>query len=146
MKINFAEIHGNEPIPAGTYLATVVEAKAGKSTTDNPKIDVQWKIEGGEFANRRVFDTISFHEKSLARTKTVLMAMGLPKTFNGEVTEIAEQITGVTANITVSIDVSDKVDPETGETYPDRNRIKKVAKVGGTAAQPAQGRGLFKRG
>jgi len=140
-KINFADVKGIEPIPAGNYLASIIDVKEGMSKTQNIKFDVQWKVEGGPFDGRRVFDTWSFHPDSLFRVKASLQALGWDKTFAGDVTP--PELVGKTATIIVTIDVSTQTD-EFGDPYPPRNIVKKVKPVDkGLAAK--QGKGLFGR-
>ena len=132
-KIKFDEVKGLEPVPAGKYTATIVEAKEGLSSSGNPKIDVQWKIDGGPFDGKRVFDTMAFHEKALFRVKNTLQALGWSKSFDGDVS--ADDLIGKSAFIIVTIEVSTQQD-ENGEPYPDRNRVKNVKPL--KAASPSQ--------
>jgi hypothetical protein len=122
--INFAQVKGLEPVPAGNYLATIVKAEAGMSKKDNEKIDIQWKIEGGPQDGRIIFDTLTFTEKALFRVKATLKGLGFPETFKGEVK--VDQLIGKSARLTVDIQAGEGVD-DAGEAYPPRNRVKKVA-------------------
>ena len=127
--IDFSQVEDLKPIPQGTYLASVVEAKPGVSQNQNPKIDLRWKIEEGEFENRNVFDTLTFTVKALGRVKSTLMALDFPADFQGEVNP--DDLVGKTAYIVVDIEASEQVNPETGEPYPPRNRVKRVKSVSG---------------
>ena len=122
--IDFSKVQGPEPVDIGTYTATIVKAESGTSKAGNEKIDIQWKIEGGKNEGRVVFDTLTFTEKALFRVKATLSALGYPKNFRGDVKP--ETLVGKTAKITVDIQAGNGVDPETGEPYPPRNRIKKI--------------------
>lgn len=125
--IDFSQVQGIEPVPTGTYTATITKAEAGISKKDNEKIDIQWKIEGGDYNNRIIFDTLTFTANALFRVKNTLLALGFKKTFSGAVDP--KMLVGKTAHITVDIQPGNGVDPETGEKYPDRNRIKKIALI-----------------
>lgn len=121
--IDFSEVHGLEPVPAGTYAAEVVFAQEGHSKAGQPKIDIRYKIIGGEYDGRQILDTLSFHPQALWRTKLTLQAMGFSKDFNGEVTP--EDLIGREVTITVAVEASKEVD-EHGDPYPDRNKVTKI--------------------
>lgn len=124
--INFAKVTTLEPLPAGNYTATIVKADLGTSKAGNEKIDLQWKIEGGQYDGRVIFDTLTFTEKALFRVKATLQGLGFPKDFRGEVRP--GDLVGKTAKLTVDIQAGNGVD-ESGEPYQARNRVKKVASV-----------------
>lgn len=123
LNIDFSEIPSLEPIPSGTYLATLIQADEGVSQSGNGKMDLRWKVVGGEFDGRLVFDHLSFAPTALWRTKLFLQAVGFGKEFSGQIT--ADDLLGKHAEITVAIE-SGRTNAETGEAYPDRNRIVKV--------------------
>lgn len=126
MAIDFSEVKGIEPVPVDTYLATIQTATEGESNTGNPKIDLQWKIESGQYAGRIIFDTLAFTQNSMFRVKNTLIGLGFPKNFKGAVE--ASELVGKTAMITVDIQTSTQLD-DNGDPYPARNRIKKVKSV-----------------
>ena len=74
--------------------------------------------------NRRVFDTISFHENALPYTKEKLKGLGLGD-FSGTVQDLAELLLGHDVVIAVGIQESDQIDPNTNEPYPPRNSVKR---------------------
>ena len=128
--IKFDEVQGLEPVPAGTYLASVTKATEGISKKDNPKIDLQWTIENEDepkLNGRIIFDTMVFTEKALFRVKQVLEAGGFDEDFDGDVGE--EDFLGITAILIVDIESSTQIDEATGEPYPPRNRVKRVKSV-----------------
>lgn len=127
LNIDFSEIPSLEPVPAGTYLATLIQAEEGVSQSGNGKMDLRWKIIGGEYDGRLVFDHLSFAPTALWRTKLFLQAVGFEDGYAGEIT--SDDLIGKVANITVAIE-SGRTNPETGEAYPDRNRIVKVKAAG----------------
>lgn len=127
--VNFADIKELEPIADGKYDAAIAAATFGFSKTGQPKVDVQWKIlDEGEFFDRVIYDTMSFHPKALWRTKATLIAIGLPEDFSGELTR--EDLLGSRATITVGMEASSGLNPETNAPYPARPRVKNVQKLG----------------
>lgn len=124
--INFANVKGLEPIPPDTYMATIVKAEAGVSNAGNEKVDLQWKIDGGDYDGRIVFDSLVFTENSLFRVKNTLLGLGFPKDFKGDIDP--ESLVGEAAEIVVDIQPGNGTD-ENGEPYPARNRVKKVKAV-----------------
>jgi len=126
--IDFSEVQDLQPLPDGQYTATVVSAKEGISQNGNPKIDIQWSVEGGDYDGRRIFDTLTFTAKALFRVKATLKGLGFPENFSGDIT--AEDLIGKTAVITVTTEQSEGINPTTNEPYGPRNRVKKVSPVG----------------
>jgi hypothetical protein len=60
LNLKNADLKGFDAIPAGTYDCTVYEAtmgetEGGKLPKGTPFINVQFKVDGGEYDNRRVF-------------------------------------------------------------------------------------------
>jgi hypothetical protein len=133
--IDFSQVQDLKPVPPGTYLASITTAKSGMSQAQNPKLDITWKIEEGEFEGRNVFDTLTFSPKSLYRVKGTLIALDFPADFSGEV--VPDELVGKTALIVVDIDNNDsgQVD-EAGEPYPPRNRVKKVKSASSPTGKP----------
>lgn len=121
--IDFASVKGLEPLPVGTYPATVIKAEETTSKKGNLMLNLQWKIEGGKFDGRIVFDSLVFAPQSLFRVKQALQGLGFPKHFNGNVGP--QDVVGKSAVLTLDIEASTQVDDD-GEPYPPRNRIKKV--------------------
>lgn len=131
--IDFTQVQDLEPVPNGAYSAEIVHAEAGMSKTQNPKIDLRWKITDGEFEGRQIFDSMSFHPNALFRTKAVLKALGWKDGFSGEVN--AGDLVGLTATVVVSIEESTQNDPATGDPYPPRNRVIKVKQGSASALE-----------
>lgn len=128
LSVDFSQIADLGPIPGGVYDASVVSAKPGVSQSGYPKIDLAWKVEEGEFEGRQIFDTLAFHPNALPMTKRKLLNLGFPEDFSGEIDP--EDLLGANATLTVTIQKSENINPETSEPYPDRNRVNKIS--GGT--------------
>jgi hypothetical protein len=122
--INFAEVKGLEPLPVGKYPATIVAATEGLSKAGNTKIDIQWKLVGGKYDGRIVFDSLVFTPQTLFRVKGTLVQLGFPKNFKGNVGP--QDLIGKSAEILLEIEASTQIDEDSGEPYPPRNRVKKV--------------------
>jgi hypothetical protein len=128
--IDFSAVKDLEPIPAGKYEAEIVHAAEGMSKTGNPKIDLRWKILAGEYEGRQVFDLLAFAPNALFRVKATLKALGWDVNKPGAQTISGADLIGLQATIVVSIEPSSGADPQTGEPYPERNRVVKVLTLG----------------
>jgi hypothetical protein len=112
LDLSGADLKGFDPVKAGTYDATVVAVEAieaenpdGRLPMGTPGINVQFKIDGGPYDNRRVFNRywmppLEYDEerrkKTLGMLARFLMAIGYPE----------EQVTGGGFNL----DLPDMVD------------------------------------
>lgn len=121
--IDFTTVKGMDPVPAGEYTAEIIKATEGVSENKNEKIDLQWKILGGEHDGRIIFDTLTFAPSVYWRVKATLQALDFPKDHNGEVT--SDMLVGKSAVLSVVIDQNDKTDKD-GNKYDPRNVVKKV--------------------
>ena len=127
--IDFSEIPTTEPVPEQWYPAEIVTVKAGVSkSSGSPKLDVQWKITGDEYNNRRVFQTLSLKPEALWALRAFMEGLGLvPKNFDGALDINAEEWIGMEGWIKVGIQKSEQINPETNEPYEPRNNVKKIA-------------------
>lgn len=81
LDLSGADLKGFDPIPAGVYDAIVVKAemletKGGadaKLPAGTPRLNIQFKIDGGEFDNRRVFTSYTFPPDSYDKAKGAKM-------------------------------------------------------------------------
>jgi len=128
IKMNLADVKAPEPVKQGWYLATVEKVTEGTSQAGNEKVDISWRIDevksNGEAAGRVVFDTLTFTPESLPFAKAKLVAMGIDEDFEGEFD--SDELLGANCSIFVTIQKSTANNPDTGEPYPDRNRVSKV--------------------
>lgn len=127
VEVDFSQAQSLEPLPDGGYMVQCTACKGGVSKAGFPKWDWQWKVIDGQYSNRIIFDSISFHPKALGRTKTILKQLG----FNVEGRQRVNPASAVnlTAMARVGVQVSTQTDPETGELYPPRNRIKSFKRI-----------------
>ena len=95
LDLSGADLKGFDPIPAGTYDAVVfnvepIEAEnpEGRLPVGTPGINVQFKIDGTQFDNRRVFNRYWMpgddyddekRKKTLGMLARYLMAIGYPE-------------------------------------------------------------------
>lgn len=133
--IDFSTVKGLEPIPVAAYTATIVQADETTSKAGNTMINIQWKVSGGKYDGRIIFDSWVFTEKTLYRVKANMIALGFPKTFKGAVDP--NLLVGKSATIIVEIEQSSQIDDSTGEPYPPRNRVRRVKPLTPIAATPA---------
>jgi hypothetical protein len=125
--IDFSQVKGPEPLPAGEYLVKVVHAEEGVSNrSQQPKIDYRLEvIAPEEYSGRQIFDTLSFHPDAMRNVKQKLIGFGFGRDFSGEVN--AASLLDKEAAVTVEIEAGQPIpDGEPGETYPDRNRVRKI--------------------
>lgn len=126
--IDFSDIEDFKPVDEGIYEAEIIQAEGAVSKAGFPKISMQWRITEGENENRRIFHDLSFHPKAMFATKAVLMGLGFDDTFKGNV--VPEELIGLNAIITVSVESSGAINPQTNEPYPPRNNVKRVQQSG----------------
>jgi hypothetical protein len=118
-----------EPIPKGQYVASVKDAKAGPLRSGKGQaVSLTWEIEGGEYANRLIFDRVIIsHENAdamrigRARFKDVAVAC--------DVTDVITDL-AVICHKPCLVSVGIEAD-KTGQ-YPDKNRVTRVKKIGET--------------
>lgn len=87
-KINFAGVEDQKefvPAPSGDYILELVDAEDGiiqsGENAGNEKTTLQWEIvdcvgELEQYNGRRIYDNVSYSEKTLPRLKTMLKAFG----------------------------------------------------------------------
>lgn len=81
IRVDFTNVGGGfEPIPEGTYDATVfeVEQKVGQNS-GKPYLNWQFKIQGGEHDGRRAFYMTSLSPNALWKLKQNLSELGFSK-------------------------------------------------------------------
>ena len=130
-KINFADIKGPEPVPAGDYILEVMTATPGVSKAGNDKISMRFRIASGPYEGRNVFDNLTFTEASLFRIKQFMVAAGYDPDFEGEVEP--EDFVGKVVSASVTIRAATTSDE--GELYPAQNQIRKYASVEDTTLE-----------
>ena len=80
-KVDFSDTQSGvyDPIPAGTYLATVFDAEERTSKEGNAYIAWEFAIQEGEHKGRHLWMNSSFSAKSLPYLKDLLKQLGMPE-------------------------------------------------------------------
>jgi hypothetical protein len=129
-----------EPIPKGSYVAVITDAKAGPLKSGKGQaVNLVWEIEGGEHAGRLIFDrVIVSHESTQAmkfgrqKLKDVATACGV----TDSITDLS-----VLRNKPCLIFVKIEVD-EAGE-YPPKNKIGWVKPIAKPTPKASGGKAEF---
>jgi hypothetical protein len=102
--INFKKINsgGFDPLPEDRYTVECVEAKIDTSSTGNKLLATQFKVVGGEFANRRLWSNFSLKDSALFMLKTYLDVSGLDPDVEISEEELPDYIKGSKATVFVS--------------------------------------------
>lgn len=126
--IDFTKIHDSSDVTDGNYLASIVHSVPGLSKKGEKKIELRWKIDEGVLEGVTIFDNMSFAPGALARTRQALIGAGFPADYNGSVAEIAAELLGIQALVTVktSTKPSTQIDPATGDPYPVRPQVVRI--------------------
>jgi len=123
-----------EPLPAGSYVASITEAQVGSLKTGKGQaVLLTWEIQGGAHHGRIVFDRVIVnHESEQAmkfgrrKLKDICTAVGLV----GNLTDL-----GVLRNKPCSIFV--KIEHDDAGEFPPKNRVGRVKPI----AKPDKGNG-----
>ena len=101
-KVNMSKVKdtdGFEPIPDGDYKAVVEQVHERQSKSGDEQWGVEWRIIEGVHVGRKVFDNLTFNDKSMWRVKLVCSRLGLD--VSGEIDLTPEMIRGKQCLITV---------------------------------------------
>jgi hypothetical protein len=128
------ELGGFDLLPPGEYLAQAIEGRIGPPKTGNGyALTLTWKILGGEYENRQVWQNIPYrHPKDVVQyygqkmLNAVIVAAGALSPLT-----TAEPLLFVPCRIGISIE-TDK-----NGVYPDKNRVVKVSPLGNNEAAEA---------
>lgn len=122
------------PVPKGRYDAQIVhaEGKYAKSS-GRPMISLRWKLEGGEYDGRTIFDNLVFTEPTgdwgrdfpRRKIRQCLEAVGFASNFSGTIDP--ESLIGERATIELDVRAIARdgttINPETGEAYGEQNNV-----------------------
>ncbi len=73
-----------EALPKDNYDGLLDELQYGKSkASGQPMLTAIWKIDGGDYAGRKVYQYISFSQKAIRGSKAQLMRLS-PEKFSGQ--------------------------------------------------------------
>jgi hypothetical protein len=115
-----------EPIPKGQYVAIVTDAKVGPLKSGKGQaVQLTWKIEGGQYANRLIFDRVIVAHESAEATK-----FGRRKLKDiADACSVKGHITDLTVLLNKPCSVYVKIEQDDAGEYPPKNRIGRVKPV-----------------
>lgn len=114
-RVDFSTVpDGFEPVPEGVYEArkTGHELKDSKSS-EFQYYSVEYTIDEGEYAGRKLWDNYSMNPKSLFAMKKALVACGVDPTSSDETDELWEEADG--ASVRLNVKTRTYTDPDTDE-------------------------------
>jgi len=100
-------------LPKGSYHVEIYSAKDQKSNAGNDMVNVTYSVLNDEYKNARVFEYLTFTEKSMGRIKHFLHMINEP--YEGNCQIDSGNWIGQCLKIDVAI--------ETSQDYPDKNRV-----------------------
>jgi hypothetical protein len=115
-----------EPIPKGQYVASITDAKVGPLKSGKGQaVQLTWKIEGGQYANRLIFDrVIVAHESAEA------MKFGRRKLKDiADACGVKDSITDLTVLLNKPCSIYVKIEQDDAGEYPPKNRVGRVKPV-----------------
>ena len=115
-----------QPIPAGNYVATIVDAKVGPLKSGKGQaVLLQWEVQGGANQGRLIFDhAIVAHESAEA------MKFGRRKLKDiADACSVKGHITDLTVLLNKPCSVYVKIEQDDAGQYPPKNRIGRVKPV-----------------
>lgn len=119
----YSEDAGFVVLPNGSYYVEIYSAKDQISRADNDMVCVTYSVLNDEYKNAKVFEYLTFTEKSMGRIKHFLHMINEP--YEGNCQIDSGNWIGKCLKITVSV--------ETSQDYPDKNRV-----TGHLPFEPAQ--------
>jgi hypothetical protein len=79
-KIDFSNISNAadfDPLPDGQYQVKLADIETDRTKHDDVMWKLRWKVEGGEFCGRLIFDNMVFTEKAMPRVKMICACCGI---------------------------------------------------------------------
>ena len=115
-KYEYQDRKGGCILPAGTYIADVLEAEDAFSTKGDPQIKMKIRLLGGSEGDGLCWENLTFVEKALWRVDSFLKATAAPPPLGTQVDLSAAQCVGRRARVKVIVSQSN--------SGTDRNEIK----------------------
>ena len=115
-----------QPLPAGNYVATIVDAKVGPLKSGKGQaVLLKWEVQGGANQGRLIFDhAIVTHESAEA------MKFGRRKLKDiADACGVKDSITDLTVLLNKPCSVYVKIEQDDAGQYPPKNRIGRVKPV-----------------
>jgi hypothetical protein len=119
-----------QPLPAGNYVATIVDAKVGPLKSGKGQaVLLQWEVQGGANQGRLIFDrVIVAHESAEAmkfgrrQLKDIADACG-----------VKDSITDLTVLLNKPCSIYVKIEQDDAGEYPPKNRVGRVKPIAASA-------------
>src|SRR6516164_11152844 len=115
-----------QPLPAGNYVATIVDAKVGPLKSGKGQaVLLQWEVQGGANQGRLIFDhAIVAHESAEA------MKFGRRKLKDiADACGVKDSITDLTVLLNKPCLISVKIETDDSGEYPPKNRVGRVKPI-----------------
>lgn len=90
------------PVPAGTYLCRVAEAKAATTRYDDDMWKLTLEIAEGRYKGKQIWDNVVFSQGAMPRAKLICRCLGLET--EGETDIYPEDLRNRTAYVTVTVE------------------------------------------
>ena len=115
-----------QPLPAGNYVATIVDAKVGPLKSGKGQaVLLQWEVQGGANQGRLIFDRIIVaHESSEA------MKFGRRKLKDiADACGVKDSITDLSVLLNKPCSIYVKIEQDDAGEYPPKNRVGRVKPI-----------------
>jgi Protein of unknown function (DUF669) len=115
-----------QPLPAGNYVATIVDAKVGPLKSGKGQaVLLQWEVQGGANQGRLIFDrVIVAHESAEA------MKFGRRKLKDiADACGVKDSITGLTVLLNKPCSIYVKIEQDDAGEYPPKNQVRRVKPI-----------------
>jgi len=119
-----------QPLPAGNYVATIVDAKVGPLKSGKGQaVLLQWEVQGGAYQGRLIFDrVIVAHESAEA------MKFGRRKLKDiADACGVKDSITDLTVLLNKPCSIYVKIEQDDAGEYPPKNRVGRVKPIAAPA-------------
>jgi Protein of unknown function (DUF669) len=119
-----------QPLPAGNYLATIVDAKVGPLKSGKGQaVLLQWEVQGGANQGRLIFDrVIVAHESAEA------MKFGRRKLKDiADACGVKDSITDLTVLLNKPCSIYVKIEQDDAGEYPPKNRVGRIKPIAASA-------------
>lgn len=104
-KVDFSQIDDVQdytPIPADKYPCVLEEVQEAQTQNQDEMWKLRWRVDGGKYAGRVVFDNMVFSQAALKRVKLICSRLGLD--VSGELNLTPAMVKGRKALVSVEIE------------------------------------------
>lgn len=98
-----------QPLPRGTYEAFIEEMNLKKSQAGNPMVEMRYRVKGGEYDKRLVFDHFVLNnEIGKARLKTMLTVLSFSQGGTFDLRKFVDEGEAVGTNIRIKLNITNR--------------------------------------